>query len=124
MTLMTLLDHLFPTVHKINPEMAVRRAEMGDLTLIDIREAHEVRRSGGKARGAVHVPTLMLRHVAYPKSPAFNPALNPERAVAVYGETGSDIEFAVRSLIKMGYREVYSLGTLAAWVGAGGPCEG
>ena len=124
MSISSLLNSLFRTVPRIAPDEAVRRAGAGELTLIDIRDERAIRRAGGgRAAGAVHVPALKLRHIAYPKSPAFNPALDPGRAVAVFGEAGSDTEFAARSLMKMGYAEVYDLGALSAWVAGGGPCE-
>ncbi|MBK5933233.1 rhodanese-related sulfurtransferase [Rhodovulum imhoffii] len=116
-----LLNRLFPTVPGISAEDAIRRAETGEVVLLDIRKAETLRETG-KARGAVNVPVDFVRHVLNPNSPYYSPELRKDRPVVVYGDGGQKSTFAARTLLKMGF-EVYDLNALRHWINAKGPIE-
>lgn len=122
MQILDLIRRVFPPVDRISGPDAVTRAKKGELTLLDIRSDIEVERSG-KARGAVHIPLRFLRERADPRHPSHHPDLTADRPVAIYCASGSRSVFAGRVLMKMGYRQVYNLGTLRDWQQAGGRCE-
>lgn len=111
-----------PKVSSIAPADAIARAQAGTLTLLDVREVAEVAASG-KAKGAVHIPLGLVTVKADPKAPDLDPRLSPDKPVAVYCMMGGRSAKAAEALIAMGYTEVYNLGGLSNWTGAGGAVE-
>ena len=91
-----------------DPFHAVKMAETGDITVIDIREHAEVQASG-KAKGAIHVPLAALRMKADPASPEQLPEFRNGKPVVIYCQTGSRSGFAVRMLRQQGYRRVLDM---------------
>ncbi|MDR5651340.1 rhodanese-like domain-containing protein [Ruixingdingia sedimenti] len=106
-------------VQRIDPCEAVARHARGDLTVIDVREAAELRASG-TARGALHVPLALLPIKADPRHPGHDPALDPDRPVALYCAAGGRSGMAAELLMKLGYREVYNIGGFGDWCAGGG----
>jgi rhodanese-related sulfurtransferase len=102
-----------------DPFHAVKMAETGDITVIDIREHAEVQASG-KAKGAIHVPLAALRMKADPASPEQLPEFRNGKPVVIYCASGGRSQMAVRMLRQMGLDEVYNLGGLGHWEMAGG----
>jgi len=108
-----------PRVAAIAPADAVAQVASGALVLIDVREGMELRASG-KARGAVHVPLVVLGGKADPRHPEHLPALSPDRPVALYCASGARSQMAGQMLLRLGYARVYNLGSLADWRAGGG----
>ncbi len=102
-----------------DPAEAVRRAETGDITLVDIRDGAEVKASG-RAKGALHVPLTVIRMKADPSSPECLPEFRSGKPVVLYCASGGRSQMAARMLRQMGLEEVYNLGGLAHWQMAGG----
>ncbi len=98
---------------------AIAQAKSGALTLIDVREADELRQTG-KAKGAVHIPLAQIAAQSDPKSGHFNRKLSAEKPVALYCASGMRSERAAHMLAANGYAEVYNLGSLQDWQNAGG----
>ena len=94
----------------------------GRTTLIDVRGHDEVRASG-KAKGAVHIPLMMLQHHADPRHPEFHPALASRGPIAVYCASGGRSSMATQILGQLGYDNVTNVGGLRDWVAAGGAIE-
>lgn len=109
-------------VGRINPKDAVAQAASGDLTVIDVRDISELK-SSGKAKGALHVPLMMLATRCDPKSPECLPQLSVDKPVALYCASGARSQMAAGMLAKMGYAQVYNLGGLYDWQAAGGAVE-
>ena len=101
---------------------AVRRVADGTMTLLDVRNADEVARSG-KAAGAVHVPLTLLPMRADPRSPDFDARLAPDHPVAVYCASGARSGQAVQVLQRLGFAEAHNIGGFGDWVRAGGATE-
>ncbi len=91
--------------------------------VIDIREHAEVAATG-KAKGAVHIPLMMLHFRADPAHPDFEPLLDRTARIAVYCASGGRAHSARRILEQLGYRGVHNIGGLDHWVQAGGELEG
>ncbi|MFB2531861.1 rhodanese-like domain-containing protein [Paracoccus sp. p4-l81] len=108
-----------PQPRSIAPAKAVARAARGDLVVIDIRDASELRASG-TARGAIHVPMASLRMKLDPASPELLPGITPTTPIALYCASGGRSQSAAQALIAMGYTEVYNLGGLHDWQAGGG----
>ena len=106
-------------VAQIAPQDAVARAKNGDLTVIDIRDAAELRMTG-HASGAIHIPLATFRMKVDPSSPEFHPDLAVDKPVALYCASGARSQMAAQMMVQMGFAEVYNLGGLHHWQMAGG----
>jgi rhodanese-related sulfurtransferase len=104
------------------PVTFVADAAEGRLTLIDVREAVEVQKSG-RAKGALNIPLGALATRADPAHPDFHPELSPEKPVAVYCFSGMRSAKAAQHLRALGYAQVQNIGGLRDWVKAGGAVE-
>lgn len=110
-------------VARISGADAVAKAAKGDLVVIDVRDAGEIRATG-KAKGALHIPMATLAMKADPKSPDFDKTLKAAqdagKAVALYCASGARSQMGGQLMAKLGYAEVYNIGGLADWHKAGG----
>lgn len=111
-----------PQPRAIAPQDAVARAARGELVVIDVRDTGELRASG-KAKGALHVPLMVLRMKLDPASPECLPGLTPDTPIALYCASGGRSQGAAQMLIALGYAEVYNLGGLMHWQAGGGAIE-
>ncbi|MGB0960909.1 MAG: rhodanese-like domain-containing protein [Halocynthiibacter sp.] len=103
----------------LSPVDAVSMVKKGTLQLIDIRDISEVKTSG-IAKGATHIPLMMVNVKADPRHPEFDETLDPSKPTAVYCASGARSFIAVRQLKKLGYEDVHNLGGLGHWQQAGG----
>ena len=118
--LSALLNRLRPQIAAIDPADAVKMVPSGELTLIDIRNGAELDMTG-RAKGAVHIPMSALRTRADPANPECHPSLSLDKPVALYCASGARSRMAARMLTRMGFKNVYNLGSLHHWKTAGGP---
>ncbi|MBK5947433.1 sulfurtransferase [Rhodobacter veldkampii DSM 11550] len=106
-------------VERIDPKEAVRRAMSGEVVLLDVRDANELRATG-RAAGAVHVPMMALRMKCDPSSPECLPEFKTGKPIVVYCATGARSQGAGQMLLTMGHGPVFNLGGLMHWQAAGG----
>lgn len=104
---------------RINPSEAIARVKDGTLSLIDVREAGELRQTG-KAKGALHIPLGQISAQTDPKNGHFNRKLDMGKPVALYCASGARSGRAADILRAHGFAEVYNLGTLQDWQTSGG----
>ncbi|MDQ2089036.1 rhodanese-like domain-containing protein [Marimonas arenosa] len=109
-------------VPRIAPDEAVKGAQDGSVTVIDVREMGEVAATG-KATGAKHIPMMQLQWKCDPRHPEYDKSLDPEKTVVVYCATGARSMQAGTLLTRMGYKDVRNLGGLHDWVRGGGATE-
>lgn len=109
-----------PRVAAIDPAEAVQKAAAGEVTLIDVRDAGELRMSG-KAEGALHIPMSVFRMQVDPSSPECDSALSIDKPVVLYCASGARSQMAAQLMMQLGYVEVYNLGGLQHWQMGGGP---
>ena len=76
-----------PRTEALSLADAVRQAQTGALTLIDVREAAEVAQTG-KAKGALHIPLAMVPLKCDPRGGALPKGLSVEKPVGVYCASG------------------------------------
>ncbi|GAB1481098.1 rhodanese-like domain-containing protein [Paracoccaceae bacterium] len=100
---------------------AVAGLAKGDLTVIDCREANELRASG-TAQGGLHVPLALLALKADPSGPDHDKRLDPTRPVAVFCASGGRSGMAVQVLQRLGY-SAHNIGGFGDWCAAGGPVK-
>jgi rhodanese-related sulfurtransferase len=95
--------------------------EDGRLTLVDLRDADELRRDG-QIPQAVHAPRGMLEFLADPESPYHMDGLDPDRRTVLYCGLGGQSALATVTLRALGYTDVAHLdGGIAAWQYEGRP---
>ena len=90
--------------------------------VVDVREHGEVSMSG-KAKGALHIPLMMLQFRADPAHPDYEPLLDRDARIAVYCASGGRSASARTILQRLGYSDVHNIGGLGHWVQAGGALE-
>ena len=87
---------------------------------VDIREAHEI--VTGVIPGALHAPRGFLEFMADPESPMHKRELGGAQRLILYCATGGRSSLAAKTLMEMGYTDVFSMaGGLAAWKAGNGP---
>ncbi len=104
---------------KIDTNDVMKRIKAGTLTLIDIRDQHEVQNSG-TASAALHIPMGSLPEHANPSHRKCHKDLCFNTPIALYCASGARSSMAAQTLRKMGYKEVHNFGSLADWQRAGG----
>ncbi|OHC54700.1 MAG: hypothetical protein A3D16_11205 [Rhodobacterales bacterium RIFCSPHIGHO2_02_FULL_62_130] len=104
---------------KLTAYDAIQHAAAGKITVIDVREAAEVK-SSGIAKGALHIPLATLVMKANPQGPDFDARLGQGKPIAVYCAVGGRAGMATQTLQRMGY-EAHNIGGFGDWVSAGGP---
>jgi rhodanese-related sulfurtransferase len=110
------------TVPRITPLQAKELIAKGDVVVIDVRDAIEVK-STGKVAGALHITRGVLEFQADPELPSHNKALDKAKTVIVYCASGGRSALAGKTLKDMGYGDVRNLGGFQDWLGSGGAVE-
>ena len=105
-------------VPRLDPAEVRNRMNRGDVLIVDVRDALELA-SGGKLKGAVHVPRGMLEFRADPESPYYNPAFQRDKAVLVYCASGGRSALSGKTLKDFGYRSVFNAGGFKELADAG-----
>ncbi|WP_407492892.1 rhodanese-like domain-containing protein [Pseudooceanicola sp. MF1-13] len=90
--------------------------------VLDVREHGEVSMSG-KAKGALHIPLMMLQFRADPAHPDYEPLLSRDATIGVYCASGGRSQSAKMILERLGYTNVHNIGGFGHWVQAGGAVE-
>lgn len=123
------MNFAFPNPFRANPAIsnlpapeAIKLADKGGVTLIDVREVREVM-SSGRAKGAINIPMFMLQQKADPNHPEVHPELALDKPVMIYCASGARSGAAARTLAAFGYETVYNIGGLGHWHAAGGALE-
>jgi len=109
-------------VDRITPQEVMDAQKTGDIVVIDVRDHGEVTMTG-KAKGAKHIPTVLLASRANPAHPERDPDLSPEKTIALYCASGARSHSAGQILQRLGYTDVRNMGGLHDWARAGGEIE-
>ena len=96
-------------VPKLQPGEVEAMRRKGDVLLLDVRDAAEVKESG-KLKGAVNVSRGMLEFRADAESPYHNPEFRKDKTVLVYCASGGRAALSGQTLKSMGYDTVYNIG--------------
>ena len=96
----------------ISPDSAKALIARGAATVVDVREPHEVARTG-KIAGAVHVPLGEIGSHEFDR----------QKTLVLYCAVGERSDMGGRILKSRGYRNVFNLGGFRDWVKSGGAVE-
>ena len=90
--------------------------------IIDVREESEVYNLG-LIKNAVHIPRGLIEFKLSPNSPN-NPVLIEDNTnILVYCAGGYRSALAAKSLLDLGFKNVYNLGGFKEWVESGGEIQ-
>ena len=109
-------------VPRITPLEAREMMEKGNTVVIDVRDAHEVEKTG-RIAGAIHISRGMLEFRADPETPYHDPNLAKDRTVILYCASGGRAALSCKLLKDMGYIQVYNMGGIGDWIASGGGVE-
>lgn len=108
-------------IENLTPEKAREELLKGNATLIDLREAEELKQSG-KIPGSIHAPRGMLEFYADSSLPYHKPEFDKDKRLILHCATGGRSALAVKTLKEMGYKNVAHIdGGFKAWKTAGMP---
>ena len=106
-------------VPRINFDDASALVDDPNTIILDVREEQELRESG-KIKGAIHVPRGLLEFVFRPEDYVKDPE---KMKILVYCAAGARAALAAKTLIYIGYKDVFNLGGFKEWVENGGEIE-
>jgi len=114
-----LLKEANELVPRINFDDASALIDDPNTIILDVREEQELRESG-KIKGAIHVPRGLLEFVFRPEDYVKEPE---KMKILVYCAAGARAALAAKTLIYIGYKDVFNLGGFKEWVENGGEIE-
>ena len=106
-------------VPRINFDDASALVDDPNTIILDVREEQELRESG-IIKGAIHVPRGLLEFVFRPEDYVKEPE---KMKILVYCAAGARAALAAKTLIYIGYKDVFNLGGFKEWVENGGEIE-
>ena len=106
-------------VPRINFDDASALVDDPNTIILEVREEQELRESG-KIKGAIHVPRGLLEFVFRPEDYVKEPE---KMKILVYCAAGARAALAAKTLIYIGYKDVFNLGGFKEWVENGGEIE-
>tara|TARA_B100000963_G_scaffold173715_1_gene151110 strand:- start:267 stop:635 length:369 start_codon:yes stop_codon:yes gene_type:complete len=114
-----LLSEANELVPRINFTDAQALLDDPNTIILDVREGQELRDSG-KVKGAIHVPRGLLEFVFRPEDYVEDPE---KLKILVYCAAGARAALAAKTLMYIGYKDVFNLGGFKDWVESGGEIE-
>lgn len=110
-------------IETITVQQAMHLVDDPATVFVDIRERHEVERTG-MIKGAVHAPRGHLEFHADPESPTHLPAFSAGKRLVLYCASGGRSTLAAKTLRDMGLENVCHIaGGFNAWAQANGPVQ-
>ena len=120
---MTNINELLNEANELVPRISFEDANgiIGDpnTIILDVREGQELRESG-KIKGAIHVPRGLLEFVFRPEDHVEDPG---KMKILVYCAAGARSALAAKTLMYIGYKDVFNLGGFKEWVENDGEIE-
>lgn len=111
--------NIFSSKPRFTAADAIEQLKADQITVIDCREAAEIKASG-TAAGGLHIPLALLQMKADPKSPDHDKRLDPAKPVAIFCASGGRSGMGAQVLTKLGYT-AHNIGGFGDWASAGGP---
>ena len=121
-TLETLLIEANDLVKRLSYEESVDLINNTQTVIIDVREESEVYNLG-LIKNDIHIPRGLLEFKLSPNS-SNNPILiSDDTNILVYWAGGYRSALAAKSLLDLGFKNVYNLGGFQEWVESGGEIQ-
>ena len=118
----TLLKEANDIVKRLSYEESKLLIENHKTVIIDVREESEVY-SQGIIKNAIHIPRGLIEFQLKPDSDKNPVSIDSETNILVYCAGGYRSALAAKSLIDLGFKNVYNLGGFQDWVESGGEIQ-
>ena len=118
----TLLKEANDIVKRLSYEESNLLIENYKTVIIDVREESEVY-SQGIIKNAIHIPRGLIEFQLKPDSDKNPVSIDSETNILVYCAGGYRSALAAKSLIDLGFKNVYNLGGFQEWVESGGKIQ-
>ena len=118
----TLLKEANDIVRRLSYEESNLLIENYKTVIIDVREESEVY-SQGIIKNAIHIPRGLIEFQLKPDSNKNPVSIDSETNILVYCAGGYRSALAAKSLIDLGFKNVYNLGGFQEWVKSGGEIQ-
>ena len=121
-TLEALLIEANDLVKRLSYDESVDLISNTQTVIIDVREESEVYNLG-LIKNAVHIPRGLIEFKLSPNSPNNPVLINDDTNILVYCAGGYRSALAAKSLLDLGFKNVYNLGGFQEWVESGGEIQ-
>ena len=121
-TLEALLIEANELVKRLSYDESVDLINNTQNVIIDVREESEVYNLG-VIKNAIHIPRGLIEFKLSPNSPNNPVLINDDTNILVYCAGGYRSALAAKSLLDMGFKNVYNLGGFQEWIESGGEIQ-
>ena len=121
-TLEALLIEANDLVKRLSYDESVDLITNTQTVIIDVREESEVYNLG-LIKNAVHIPRGLIEFKLSPNSPNNPVLINDDTNILVYCAGGYRSALAAKSLLDLGFKNVYNLGGYTEWLDNGGDIQ-
>ena len=121
-TLEALLIEANELVKRLSYDESVDLIKNTQTVIIDVREESEVYNLG-VIKNAIHIPRGLIEFKLSPNSPNNPVLINDDTNILVYCAGGYRSALAAKSLLDLGFKNVYNLGGFQEWVESGGEIQ-
>ena len=121
-TLETLLEIANKEIRRLDFAESLDLIKKSESVIIDVREESEVFNQG-LIKDAIHIPRGLIEFKLSPNSLS-NPAnINSDTNILVYCAGGYRSALAAKTLMDLGFKNVFNLGGYQEWIDAGGDIQ-
>ncbi len=121
-TLEKLLIEANDLVKRLSFEESINLINNSKTVIIDVREESEVYNLG-LVKNAIHIPRGLLEFKLSPNSPNNPVLIDDETNILVYCAGGYRSALAAKTLLDLGFKNVYNLGGFQEWVESDGEIQ-
>ena len=121
-TLDALLIEANNLVKRLSYDESVDLINNTETVIIDVREESEVYNLG-VIKNAIHIPRGLIEFKLSPNSPNNPVLINDDTNILVYCAGGYRSALAAKSLLDLGFKNVFNLGGFQEWVESGGEIQ-
>ena len=121
-TLEKLLIEANDLVKRLSFEESINLIKNSKVVIIDVREESEVYNLG-LVKNAIHIPRGLLEFKLSPNSPNNPVLIDDDTNILVYCAGGYRSALAAKTLLEIGFKNVYNLGGFQEWVQSGGEIQ-
>ena len=121
-TLEDLLNEANELIPRLSFEETIKKINNEDSIIIDVREESEVFNQG-IIKNAIHIPRGLLEFKLHLNSPDNPFKINEDTNLLVYCAGGYRSALAAKTLLDLGFKNIFNIGGFQEWVSSGGEIQ-
>ena len=121
-TLEDLLNEANELIPRLSYEETIKKINNEDSIIIDVREESEVFNQG-IIKDAIHIPRGLLEFKLHLNSPDNPFKINENTNLLVYCAGGFRSALAAKTLLDLGFKNVFNIGGFKEWIDSGGEIQ-